>query len=682
MSNPATTEAAYRVGSVFKTKKVDFLGSVESISNDTSSRIQKNTEITKDISRNFKSIVKTQKRIDKSKEIQYNILERQEKFLANTNSKPKQAIIFGSLFKRILQKPIEAFQKLLLGLLIALAPKIISAVEKLINQFKLITFQFKQFMEFGSGIISNSINVVQAIIDNAINFDFTDESGRLEGALDQWEKDFNNDSEDLQELASLWELGPKELDDAIKRLERGEDPRTGAKPQETITGESVESTSGGATVNGTAEEYRIAAAIATEAGRGVSATDVLQVAANRVADDRYPNNFTDVFAEPGQFQGVFDRGLDNYRNIKSAEDASVFSGRSVEQINGYIADMRNSDLRTDSASEVRGALEFRAAPGYYQDRPSERPAGTGADGRIPGSSWRGGSGDNQILRDASKGDPMRAGGAAPINYAQGGTTTPAKPTTSTASTSNFSASKGKTQVVDQYMGGKNTNIVKTSDYGMRRHPVYGDMRMHNGVDLAPPGAGYRVALMVPGKVTRVDFDRGGYGNFVIISSQQTGMSYMFAHLKSVYVKNGDAYNGQAIGEIGSTGLGTGIHLHYEVYKGGKDGPAVNPIPYVGLLSIGRELRSSSTMTAKLNINDISSTNKGNLRSSGLFYDYDEADRIQNQNTQVVMMNQPIVARQTTVVNKTKKSGGTTVVGGGGGRSSAQSYNQNLMRDLA
>ena len=116
------------------------------------------------------------------------------------------------------------------------------------------------------------------------------------------------------------------------------------------------------------------------------------------------------------------------------------------------------------------------------------------------------------------------------------------------------------------------------------------------VDLAPPGAGYRVALMVPGKVTRVDFDGGGYGNFVIITSTDTGMSYMFAHLKSVYVKNGDVYNGQAIGEIGSTGLGTGIHLHYEVYNGGKDGRAINPEPYINMISIGKKLSTKKSAT--------------------------------------------------------------------------------------
>ena len=121
-----------------------------------------------------------------------------------------------------------------------------------------------------------------------------------------------------------------------------------------------------------------------------------------------------------------------------------------------------------------------------------------------------------------------------------------------------------------------------------------------GIDIAPPGPGYKVALKVPGKVTRVGSDGRGYGNFVIITSQQTGMSYMFAHLKSVYVRQGDTYTGQAIGEIGSTGTGTGIHLHYEVYKGGKDGPEVNPEPYRNLLSIGKGTSKQKAATTKSN----------------------------------------------------------------------------------
>jgi hypothetical protein len=85
---------------------------------------------------------------------------------------------------------------------------------------------------------------------------------------------------------------------------------------------------------------------------------------------------------------------------------------------------------------------------------------------------------------------------------------------------------------------------------------------------------------------------------------------MFAHLKSVYVRQGDTYTGQAIGEIGNTGAGTGIHLHYEVYKGGKDGPEVNPEPYRHLLSIGKGI--SKQKAATTNSNNLSSAKSEEL----------------------------------------------------------------------
>ena len=666
---PAVAASAYRIGSIIKFKGVDFLGSVDSIAKKTAEKMEKNSDIAKDISTNLKSIGKTQKKIDKSKDVQAEILERQEKFLKNTNSKPKQEKAFGNVFKAMIQKPVEALQKLLLGLLIALAPKIIKGVTKFINQVKLIGFQFKAFMSIGYNIIANSIAVVKAVIQNNASFDFTDRSNRLRSALDQWERDFNNDFDDLNALSSAWQLGPKELDDAIKALESGEDPRSAVQPQTPAFG----SQSGGATVNGTAEEYRIAAAIATEAGRGRSATDVLQVAANRVADSRYPDNFTDVFAQPGQFQGVFDRGLDNYRNINSAEDAAAFSGRSVEQINGYIGDMRNSDLRANSAEMVGGALEFRAAPQYYQDRPGERPFGTGLDGRIPGSSWRGGRGDNQILRDPSQ-DPMRAGGAAPINYAQGGSTTPSNNATP------FTGSVANTQVVDELNVAKNTSslggLTPGQGFGVSRD---GGARIHQGLDIGTYGArGFKVALRAEGFVARVSNDPSGYGLFVIIEVPSMGKSFMFAHLANTTVRQGDNYSGGAIGEIGDTGNSPGsIHLHFEVYQGGANGKAIDPAPYLGLLSIGRGIRRDSKVAAKLNINDIALSSSDKL--SIPYFDYDEAEGLQNQNTQVVMVTQPIVAKQTTVVNRTKKSGGTLVTaGGGGGRNSAQDFNLNLL----
>ena len=159
-----------------------------------------------------------------------------------------------------------------------------------------------------------------------------------------------------------------------------------------------------------------------------------------------------------------------------------------------------------------------------------------------------------------------------------------------------------TTVKDEFFGGKSGKIRTSSKYGMRLHPVHGVYKMHSGIDLAPPGPGYRVALTVPGKVTLVKYDGSGYGNFAIITSKETGKSYMFAHLKTCYVKQGDEYTGQAIGEIGTTGTSTGIHLHYEVYIGGAYGKAIDPTPYISLLAIGKKLspkKSATPATSKL-----------------------------------------------------------------------------------
>ena len=514
----------------------------------------------------------------------------------------------------VVKKPLASLWKLIAAWAVDNLPWIIKQVEIFIKKVKVFTGSVKRAITSTGATFKSLGKIMNAFVQNIKEFDFTDKSGRIATAKEELDENLEGISESVGEMWTVWGREEEELDYILEKFKADEsiekirseldkefkEEEPVAKPKTPAFGSQASGSSGsGAKIKGTAEEYRIAAAIATEAGRGVSATDVLQVGANRVADDRYPNNFTDVFAQPDQFQGVFDRGIGKYRKIKTAEDAAAFSGRSVEQINGYIADMRNSGFRADSAKEIRGALEFRAAPGYYKKRPSERPTGTGADGRIPGSSWRGGSGDNQILRDPSKGDPMRAGGAAPINYPQGGTLSSSDIPTPKEKPPNVqaprpAASSGTSTVKDEFMGGKSTKIVTTSKYGMRNHPTLGGYKMHNGIDLAPPGAGYRVALKASGKVTRVDFDPRGYGNFVIITSKETGKSYMFAHLKSVYVKNGDSYTGQAIGEIGSTGTSTGIHLHYEVYIGGKDGKAINPEPYLNLISIGKKISRQET----------------------------------------------------------------------------------------
>ncbi|MCA1714093.1 MAG: M23 family metallopeptidase [Gammaproteobacteria bacterium] len=102
----------------------------------------------------------------------------------------------------------------------------------------------------------------------------------------------------------------------------------------------------------------------------------------------------------------------------------------------------------------------------------------------------------------------------------------------------------------------------TSSFGARRHPVLGRMRMHKGVDY---GAGSGTPIMAAGDA-RVQFVgwKGGYGRTVVLDHGR-GHSTLYAHMSRFgKAKSGQRVaQGTVIGYVGSTGLATGPHLHYE-----------------------------------------------------------------------------------------------------------------------
>ena len=115
----------------------------------------------------------------------------------------------------------------------------------------------------------------------------------------------------------------------------------------------------------------------------------------------------------------------------------------------------------------------------------------------------------------------------------------------------------------------------TSGFGWRRHPILKRSRFHNGIDF---GARYGSTIRAAhgGRVMMAKWF-GGYGNTVIVD-RGDGISTLYGHASELYVSTGQRVTaGQAIAAIGSTGLSTGPHLHFEVRVNGKP---VNPHPYL------------------------------------------------------------------------------------------------------
>jgi len=115
----------------------------------------------------------------------------------------------------------------------------------------------------------------------------------------------------------------------------------------------------------------------------------------------------------------------------------------------------------------------------------------------------------------------------------------------------------------------------TSFFGTRLHPILGIYKTHTGIDI---GAGYGTAILAAadGVVTTAAYDAGGYGNYIIID-HGNGNKTLYAHMSQMSAAVGQTVTqGQTIGFVGSTGLSTGPHLHFEVYVGGT---RVDPLLY-------------------------------------------------------------------------------------------------------
>lgn len=116
----------------------------------------------------------------------------------------------------------------------------------------------------------------------------------------------------------------------------------------------------------------------------------------------------------------------------------------------------------------------------------------------------------------------------------------------------------------------------TSNYGWRTHPVRGSKSMHTGVDFGGK-TGDTIIASRAGEVAFAGWYNNVYGNVVILN-HGGGYQTFYAHMSRVSVSKGQVVDqGQRVGFMGSTGLSTGSHLHFEVRK---DGSSLNPFNFL------------------------------------------------------------------------------------------------------
>lgn len=500
----------------------------------------------------------------------------------------RQAKAVASSAKGFLGRIMDFLATLLVGWLLTNLPSIITMAQELIariqRMYNIVTGFFdntiKLFRGFG--------NLLGAVGKNILTFDFTDSKGRVESSL----KDLGGTFEDMQ---SQFDEGFKLLTTSLgEGVVSGEDAQPFGTQYENESIQQQPSTS--------------------SSGRAVSGDNVDKKVLDFIADGEASQSdpYGGFNTSRGKTQG---RATDKTIGWL-AKNAQGAIGR-YQHMPVYILDRAIAagfDANTKFTPEVQDkiTLHFLKTSHSYDQWKSGKLSDEDFLGKLaptwraipqgPKNAARLGGSPNSTYNDRYAGGNASKGTweqrLSKLKSVKSGATqqVPQAPSTPRTPAPIQPSQAVSTSVVDQFKGkpGGAAGII-TSEREMRLSPASGKYRMHHGIDIAPAGRGYFVALKLSGKVNLVAFDSGGYGNYVDIKSGNT--IYRFAHLAKVYVKQGQTYNGETIGEIGSTGGSTGIHLHFEVRPGGGD--SINPRPYLGLLSIGRQLTGLAGQPAQI-----------------------------------------------------------------------------------
>lgn len=117
--------------------------------------------------------------------------------------------------------------------------------------------------------------------------------------------------------------------------------------------------------------------------------------------------------------------------------------------------------------------------------------------------------------------------------------------------------------------------VLSSKFGLRVHPIDGEWKLHQGIDLAAD-TGTQILAYADGEVDYIG-ESEDYGQYLQLR-HENGVTTFYAHCSELLVQKGTKVSGgQLIAKVGETGRSTGPHLHFEIKK---EGELLDPLPYV------------------------------------------------------------------------------------------------------
>ena len=477
----------------------------------------------------------------------------------------RQGKAVASSTKGFLGRIMDFLGTLLVGWLAYNLPSIITMAQELIARMQRLSTIVSGFFSKTISIFRGFGNVLGAVGSNILSFDFTDSNNKVKNAM----SDLGSTFDDMQ---SQFDEGFKLLTTSLgEGVASGKDADPfGTKLPNQSMQEQPSAPSGG----GGGGTYSESSLISAMDNGGITDKTERAMFLAQMRHESGNFKYDEEIASGKNYEGRKDLG-----NVNPG-DGVRYKGRGYIQLTGRsnyrtYGNKIGVDLENNPDLAKRPDIAAAIALAYWNSRVNKNAA---RSGDVKTVTYNINGGYNGLSARQKYFDDYIKGGTSTAKTPARTTPTPAKmfPGVSTTVKDELNVSANKSS-----LGG----LTPGQGFGAYRS----SRRSHAGIDIGTYGKkGFYVSFKQSGTVTYAQNNGDGYGNLVII--KVGNIEFYFAHLAKIMVKNGQPYNGQTIGEIGKSGGNYDIHLHFEARPGGK---AVDPKPWLGLLSIGRELTGTS-----------------------------------------------------------------------------------------